>query len=160
MKTRKQTNLQLTKQSRQNRGANRAQQIAQLQLIRLTQRFRNLDAVLQSLRSNLSSDGFATSMQNKFWQNGSCLWSCSVSEVFKRQRVLRMRHGSGDSSKSKLSQSNGGRIHLDGCFLRYENTSFYGQDVDPGASAYCASTNDSDPQTFFSQRARTYPRNS
>jgi hypothetical protein len=36
MKTRKQTNLQLTKQSRQNRGANRAQQIAQLQLIRLT----------------------------------------------------------------------------------------------------------------------------
>jgi hypothetical protein len=57
--------------------------------------------------------------------------------------------------KSSCPQSAGGRIYLDGCFLRYENSYFYDEPLDGGNSSNCLSTltNSSDPQ--FSQMART-----
>lgn len=56
-------------------------------------------------------------------------------------------------AKQHCPEWNGARVHFDGCFLRYENNSFYHEGVDPGKYHYCASTNDSDPQTFL-QKAK------
>jgi hypothetical protein len=114
----------------------------------------NQDAVFASFRSNLSSNGFANSMQNKFGNTDPVYGLAVCRKYLSANECLECVTAAETQVKEYCPRSNGGRIHLDGCFLRYENTSFYGQDVDPGASAHCASTNDSDPQTF-SQRATT-----
>jgi len=56
-------------------------------------------------------------------------------------------------AKALCPQANGARIHLDGCLLRYENNTFYSQDVDGGNYVYCGSTDYNDPETFL-QRAQ------
>eukprot|EP01018_Ginkgo_biloba_P008792 Gb_20958 [translate_table: standard] len=43
----------------------------------------------------------------------------------------------------------GGRIYLDGCFLRYENYSFYNQIMDSGDSKVCDRKKSSQPQRFL-----------
>lgn len=113
-----------------------------------------LDSVLQSLFSNLSSDGFATSMQidsrktdpvnglavcRKYLNAGECL-QC-------------VKEAAEQAIKLCPTTSNGVRVHLDGCFLRYENYTFYSQDVDSADIFYCPGTNSSDSQTF-PQRAK------
>eukprot|EP01018_Ginkgo_biloba_P008803 Gb_08282 [translate_table: standard] len=44
---------------------------------------------------------------------------------------------------------NGARIYLEGCFLRYENSSFYNQTVADGDTKICGSDKSSQSQTFF-----------
>lgn len=107
----------------------------------------NLDSVLQSLFSNLATDGFATSMQidsgktDPVYGLAVCrryLNASECSQCVKEASIL---------AKAVCPQVNGARIHLDGCFLRYENNSFYSEDVDPGDDAYCAGTNSIGAQT-------------
>lgn len=114
----------------------------------------NRDSVLESLSSNISSsDGYAALTEE---QHGK-------TDIVSGIAVCRKYLTPGECSKcvteaSKLIKAqclndSGGRIHLDGCFLRYENSSsFDWKDVDSGKAHFCASPNDSDPQKF-SQRA-------
>eukprot|EP01018_Ginkgo_biloba_P008796 Gb_30008 [translate_table: standard] len=44
---------------------------------------------------------------------------------------------------------NGARIYMEGCFLRYENSSFYNQTVADGDTKLCGSEKSSQSQTFF-----------
>lgn len=107
----------------------------------------NLDSVLQSLFSNLSTDGFATSMQidsgktDPVYGLAVCrryLNASECSQCVKEASIL---------AKTVCPQVNGARIHLDGCFLRYENNSFYSEALDPADDAYCAGTNSIGAQT-------------
>jgi len=113
----------------------------------------NLDSVLKSLLSNLSSDGFATAMENKYGKTdpvyglAACRKYLSAHEC--SECVQEAAEQAARLAKVYCSNPNGIRIHLDGCFLRYENNSFYDQDVDAGNYVYCASANASDPHKFF-----------
>eukprot|EP00253_Pinus_taeda_P004252 PITA_04252 len=117
----------------------------------------NQNAVFASFRPNLSSYGFADSMQIKFGKTDPVYGLAVCRKYLSAQECSECVSAAEAQIKDYCTQSNGGRIHLDGCFLRYENTSFYGQDLDYGQSHLCASTNDSDPQTF-SQRATALSR--
>lgn len=111
----------------------------------------NRNAVFESFRSNLSSYGFAVSMQNKFGETDPVYGLAVCRKYLSAQECSECVSAAETQVKDYCPRSNGGRVHLDGCFLRYDNFSFYGQDVDYGESHLCAATNDSDPQT--SQRA-------
>eukprot|EP00253_Pinus_taeda_P018363 PITA_18363 len=113
-------------------------------------------AVFVSLNSNLSSDGFATS--SKSGKTDAVYGLAVCRKYLTANECLECVMEAETQVKAYCPKSNGGRVHLDGCFLRYENTSFYGDDVDAGASSYCGSTNDTDPQTF-SQRVTALSRN-
>eukprot|EP00253_Pinus_taeda_P021937 PITA_21937 len=117
----------------------------------------NQNAVFASFRPNLSLYGFADSMQIKFGKTDPVYGLAVCRKYLSANECSECVSAADAQIKNYCHQSNGGRIHLDGCFLRYENTSFYGQDLDYGQSHLCASTNDSDPQTF-SQRATALSR--
>eukprot|EP00253_Pinus_taeda_P022412 PITA_22412 len=109
----------------------------------------NLDHVLQSLISNLSADGFATSMQIDSGKTDPVYGLAVCRKYLNASECSQCVKEASIQAKAVCPQANGARIHLDGCLLRYENNSFYTQYVDPGNYVYCTGTNSSDPQTFL-----------
>eukprot|EP00253_Pinus_taeda_P023922 PITA_23922 len=107
----------------------------------------NLDSVLQSLFSNLSSDGFATSMQIDSGKTDPVYGLAVCRRYLNASECSQCVKEASIQAKAVCPQVNGARIHLDGCLLRYENNTFYSQDVDPGNYASCAGTNSIDSQT-------------
>eukprot|EP01018_Ginkgo_biloba_P005398 Gb_10838 [translate_table: standard] len=107
----------------------------------------NLIAVLTSLRSNISKSHFATSEQienttdpvfglvqcRNYLVSNDCL-QC-YTEAEKQIRACCSSEG-----------FNGARIHMDGCFLRYENRTFFSEGDDPGSSSKCTSADN--PEEF------------
>eukprot|EP01018_Ginkgo_biloba_P034026 Gb_11949 [translate_table: standard] len=109
----------------------------------------NLNAVLTSLRSNISKTGFATSEQTKGTTDP--VYGLAQCRNYLASNDCQQCYAQAEKQIRTYCSSqkyNGGRIHLDGCFLRYENTSFFTQGTDGGASNYCGSINDSEPQEF------------
>lgn len=117
---------------------------------------KNLDAVFASLRSTLSSDGFAISTEDSFAVSTDPVYGLVVCQKYLTvPQCTECFTEAAREVKAYCPLSNGARILLDGCFLRYENSSFYGEGLGAGfSSSYCSSTNDTDPQAF-SQRAHT-----
>lgn len=109
----------------------------------------NLNAVFASLNSNLSSDGFATSIQNKSSKTDTVYGLAVCRQYLSARECLECVKVAETEVKKFCPRSNGGRVHLDGCSVRYENSSFYDEPVDGGMSSNCSSTNDGDPQTPF-----------
>eukprot|EP01018_Ginkgo_biloba_P006020 Gb_41607 [translate_table: standard] len=109
----------------------------------------NLNAVLASLGSNIFKNGFATSVQTK-GTTDPVYGLAQCRNYLISNDCLRCYAEAEKQIKAYCSSNefNGGRIQLDGCILRYENTSFFTQGVDPGASNYCASINEREPQEF------------
>eukprot|EP00253_Pinus_taeda_P012391 PITA_12391 len=114
--------------------------------------WQSLDSVLESLPQNISSDGYDISFQNKFSGVAVCrnyltTDECSdcVKEAGRRIKALCLKYL-------------GGWIHLDGCFLDYENHKYKSLQAEVVSAIYlCFSTNDSDPQEF-SQTATALSR--
>eukprot|EP00253_Pinus_taeda_P013012 PITA_13012 len=107
----------------------------------------NLDSVLQSLISNLSSDGFATSMQIDSGKTDPVYGLAVCRRYLNASECSQCVKEASIQAKALCPQVNGARIHLDGCLLRYENNTFYSQDVDAGDYVYCAGTNSIDAHT-------------
>jgi len=105
----------------------------------------NPDSVLQSLLSNLSSDGFATSMRINSGKTDPVYGLAVCRKYLSARECSQCVKEAAIQAKAVCPQSNGARIHLDGCLLRYENNTFYSQDVDAENYVYCASTDYNDP---------------
>eukprot|EP01018_Ginkgo_biloba_P006021 Gb_41606 [translate_table: standard] len=107
----------------------------------------NLNSVLASLAKNVSATGFATSAEgretpDRVYGLAQCrndLSSSDCSQCFAQAEKQIEKYCSG---------VNGARMIMDGCFLRYENSSFYDQAVDPGFSNVCGSQNSTQPLDF------------
>eukprot|EP00253_Pinus_taeda_P008027 PITA_08027 len=110
--------------------------------------YANREAVLASLGRNLSADGFATLMQNKAGKTDPvyCLAVCQ--KYLSASDCSECYTDSVYQFKTNCNQSIGGLVHLDGCFLRCENTKFYKQAVNNWTSFYCDSINDRNTQIF------------
>eukprot|EP00253_Pinus_taeda_P001528 PITA_01528 len=122
--------------------------------VNVTEFRKNLNAVFASLRSTLSSDSFAISTEDSFAVSTDPVYGLAVCEKYLTvPQCIECFTEAATKIKAHCPISNGARILLDGCFLRYENSSFYGEGLGAGFSnSYCSSTNDTDPQTF-SERA-------
>jgi len=112
----------------------------------------NLNSVLHYLLYKVSSNGFATSMQNKSGKTDP-VYGLAVCRKYLNARecsecVQEAANQAARLVKAHCSKPNGVRIHLNGCFLRYENNSFYDEDVDAGNYNNCTSTIASDPEAF------------
>eukprot|EP00253_Pinus_taeda_P003137 PITA_03137 len=114
--------------------------------------YENLNYVFASLLPNLSKNGFAFSGTDKAGKTDPVYGLAVCRRYLSANECSECFTEAATQLKATCTQSSGGRIHLDGCFLRYENSSsFYGESLGAGTS-YCLSSNDSDPQAF-SQRA-------
>ncbi|KAH9290254.1 hypothetical protein KI387_034371 [Taxus chinensis] len=116
----------------------------------------NRATVFTNLASILSSNGsgFANSTSSKAGMTDPVFGLVQCRKYLTLNECLQCFDEAQIQIKDACPRSNGARIHFDGCFLRYENTSFFGQAVDDGFSDFCASTNDTNP-TEFTQRAQT-----
>lgn len=99
--------------------------------------FANLNATFADLRSNISaspSDRFATAQQSSGSSPVYALFQCrdylSATDCASclATAELRIRN---------CSAANGGRVILDGCFLRYESSPFFDQSTLPGNQGLC-----------------------
>lgn len=107
----------------------------------------NRDSVLASLSSDLTPQLYASNNDGNIYALAVCM------KYLTSRQCSKCITGAVTQLKAYCSRSLGGRIYLDGCFVRYEDSSFDGQAVDAGNSSNCLySTNSSDPR--FSERAQ------
>eukprot|EP01018_Ginkgo_biloba_P011267 Gb_28652 [translate_table: standard] len=95
----------------------------------------NLDAVLESLRANIASTGFATRQQvegsDPVYGLAQCRKDKSPSDCLKCFSVA-------EKQVRNCSNVTGGRVIYDGCFLRYESNNFFTQDTGLGNTQICS----------------------
>eukprot|EP01018_Ginkgo_biloba_P011265 Gb_28650 [translate_table: standard] len=95
----------------------------------------NLDAVLESLRANIASTGFATRQQvegsDPVYGLAQCRKDKSPSDCLKCFSVA-------DKQVRNCSTVTGGRVIYDGCFLRYESNNFFTEDTGLGNTQICS----------------------
>eukprot|EP01018_Ginkgo_biloba_P006018 Gb_10875 [translate_table: standard] len=107
----------------------------------------NLKSVLASLAKNVSATGFATFAEgrktpDRVYGLAQCrndLSTSDCSQCFAQAERQIQKY---------CSAFNGARMIMDGCFLRYENYTFFDQAVDPGFSNVCSSQSSTQPLDF------------
>lgn len=106
----------------------------------------NQAAVYQSLASNLSSHTSGSHFATSVIDNGTTdpvfgLAQCR--EYLTTNECLQCFTAAKAKVKQVCPRSNGAKLHLEGCFLRFENNSFFNEGVDGGDSENCFSATES-----------------
>ncbi|KAH9288587.1 hypothetical protein KI387_032704 [Taxus chinensis] len=106
----------------------------------------NRAAVFSSLAKNVSSTRFATASNgqgaNAVYGLAQCRNDLSLNDCSECHRE------SQNQIVTYCRDNFGARMIYDGCFLRYENYTFFDQAVDPGVSNVCSSEDSTSPRIF------------
>ncbi|GLJ33760.1 hypothetical protein SUGI_0678600 [Cryptomeria japonica] len=106
----------------------------------------NLDTVLDSLSQNVSTSRFGTDIAGNFSNQVYGLAQCRA------DLSLSLCAQCFEEARNQLARlcptQNGGRIFVHGCFLRFENSSFFTKYVDNSLPGTCNSSSNSSAENF------------
>ena len=84
----------------------------------------NRDSVLASLLSGLSEDGYSTNYEDRAGKTDPVYGIAVCRKYLNARECSECFTKAANLMKERCSRSNGGRIHLDSCFLHYEKYYF------------------------------------
>ncbi|CAI9110286.1 OLC1v1010284C1 [Oldenlandia corymbosa var. corymbosa] len=107
--------------------------------------FSNLNATLADLRNQLSNKHFATAQQARSSDPVYAMVQC---RDYLSTADCVSCYNTAVSQIRNCSAANGARVIYDGCFLRYESTTFYDQTTVQGNSQICSNQTAPQPANF------------
>ncbi|XP_057835299.2 cysteine-rich receptor-like protein kinase 2 [Cryptomeria japonica] len=105
----------------------------------------NLDPVLNSLAKDISTSRFGNKSQGTGGDEVYGLAQCRAD--FPLSHCVQCFQEARDQLALFCPTQNGGRVYVDGCFLRYANATFFAQPYDTGSSN-CSSSSNSSAEKF------------